>query len=138
MKLAIDRRQASPYAFGQEAKVKRLALAVGLLLLLALAACAPQVQTVKSNVTPTLFSATVKGDTLLLQGRYLGDGSGGEAAGSYVLLGANMTREGGFMVTPTSWRPDRIEIPMPENVGYGYVFVYVSGTPSNGLPVSIP
>jgi len=120
--------------------VKRLAwIALGLLAI-TLAACAPTAH-VDTNVVPTLIAVTppqTAGGTMVLQGRYFGDGKGGQAAGSYVLVGADMNHNGGVKIMPTSWTNDRIEFPEPTNAGFGYVFVYVHGVPSNGLPANLP
>ena len=109
------------------------------LLLLALAACAPQTS-VETNVQPTLFSATAPaevGGELVLQGRYLGDGQGGKG-NSYVVLGADINGDGGGRINTTSWTPSRITLDVPKNAGYGYIFVFVDGVKSNGLPVNLP
>jgi biotin transporter BioY len=115
--------------------VNRLALAIGLFVLV-LSACAPQAQ-VENNVVPTLFSTSVRGDTVVLQGRYLGDGQGGEASGSYVLLGANYNGSGGVRAPVLSWTTNRIEVSVPSGAGYGYGFVFVDRLRSNGLPVDL-
>ncbi|HKI58281.1 MAG TPA: hypothetical protein VKA00_03555 [Trueperaceae bacterium] len=124
----------------EEETVKRLAwIALGLIAI-ALAACAPTPH-VDTNVVPTLIAVTspqTAGGTVVLQGRYFGDGQGGQASGSYVLVGADTNHTGGMKVTPTSWTPNRIEFPEPDNAGYGYVFVFVRGVPSNGLPANLP
>ncbi len=109
-----------------------------LLSLLALAACAPQTS-VETNVQPTLFSVTAPdevGGELVLQGRYFGDGQGGNA--SYVVLGADINGEGGGRIKTTSWAPSRITLDVPRNAGYGFVFVYVDEVKSNGLPANLP
>ncbi|HEX7003219.1 MAG TPA: hypothetical protein VF168_03430 [Trueperaceae bacterium] len=116
--------------------MNRLALVAIGLFLLALTACAPQAQ-VEDNVIPTLVSATVEGDTVVLQGRYFGDGQGGQANGSYVILGANANGNGGVRAPVVSWAPSRIEVSIPEGTGYGYAFVYVDRIRSTGLPVNI-
>ena len=116
--------------------MNRLALVAIGLFLLALTACAPQAQ-VEDNVVPTLVSATVNGDSVLLQGRYFGDGQNGQANGSYVVLGANYNGGGGVRAPVVSWGPSRIEVSVPEGTGYGYAFVYVDRLRSNGLPVNV-
>ncbi|HEX7040868.1 MAG TPA: hypothetical protein VF202_12170 [Trueperaceae bacterium] len=120
--------------------MKRLAwLTIGLVAL-AVSACAPQA-TVRNDVMPTLISVTVPnepGGTVVLQGRYFGDGFGGEADDSYVLVGANMNGEGGVQAEVTMWSPTRIEFVAPERAGSGFVFVVVGGVRSNGLPASLP
>lgn len=137
MKLAIDARSLTNVRFGpEEASVNRLALVLGLFILL-LSACAPTPQ-VENNVVPTLVSSSVKGDTVVLQGRYFGDGQSGEAAGSYVVLGADYNGRGGVRAPVRSWSGNRIEVAIPEGAGYGYAFVYVDRMPSNGLPVNLP
>lgn len=136
MKLAIDGRSAVHVRFGlEEASVNRLALVVGLFLLV-LSACAPQPQ-VENNVVPTLVSASIKGDNVILQGRYFGDGQGGENARSYVMFGANYSGAGGVRATVLSWSNNRIEVSAPSGAGYGYAFVFVEGLRSNGLPVNL-
>ncbi|MEJ2667148.1 MAG: hypothetical protein P8Z81_08640 [Deinococcales bacterium] len=91
----------------EEETVKRLAwIALGLLAV-TLAACAPTTM-VDTNVVPTLISVTppqTAGGNVVLQGRYFGDGHGGQAGNSYVLVGADMNGNGGIKVTPTVWAP---------------------------------
>lgn len=137
MKLAIDALYAGLVRFGlEEASVNRLALVAIGLFLLVLTACAPQAQ-VENNVIPTLVSTSVDDDTVVLQGRYFGDGQDGEASGSYVILGANYNGGGGVRAPVVSWSPSRIEVSVPEGVGYGYAFVFVDGIRSTGLPINI-
>jgi len=107
---------------------------------LALSACAPVSEQV-TNVTPSLFSVTAppeQGGTLVLQGRYFGDGADGQRPGSYVLLGGDINGNSGVRVKPGEWTPSRIALSVPEGVGYGYVFVVVDGVRSNGLPANLP
>ena len=114
---------------------KRAALA----LLFGLAACAPQTS-VETNVQPTLYSVTAPGEVggeLVLQGRYFGDGRGG-GGDSYVILGADINGENGGRIKPASWSPSRITLRVPENAGYGFVFVVVDGVRSNGVPANLP
>ncbi|HLV11242.1 MAG TPA: hypothetical protein VKY42_02235 [Trueperaceae bacterium] len=120
--------------------MKRLACLTLGLVALALSACAPQA-TVRSDVMPTLISVTVPdspGGTVVLQGRYFGDGFAGQADNSFVLVGANMNGEGGVQADVTMWSPTRIEFTAPERAGSGFVFVVVGGVRSNGLPASLP
>ena len=112
-------------------------LAVSLLLL---AACGPKI-TVENYVLPTLYSITspdTSGGTVVLQGRYFGDGMEGQAEDSYVILGADVNGEGGVRVRANSWTPSRIELGVPSGAGSGFVFVVVDGIRSNGLPTSLP
>jgi hypothetical protein len=106
------------------------------LLLMLLSACAPSI-TIENTVVPQLFSAKVDGDTIKLQGRYWGDGMNGSSEASYVLLGADVNGDGGVAVRANSWSTSRIEASIPANAGFGFVFVVVDGTKSNGLPLNV-
>lgn len=120
--------------------MKRLAWLILGLVAIAVSACAPAT-TVKNDVIPTLFSVTVPdspGGTVVLQGRYFGDGFGGEADNSFILVGADVNGDGGIMAEATSWSPNRIEFVAPERAGSGFVFVVVDGVRSNGLPANLP
>jgi hypothetical protein len=120
--------------------VKRLAWITLAIVAIALSACAPTAA-VSNNVTPTLISVTGPqsvGGTVELQGRYFGDGQGGNADNSYVIVGANMEGKNGIQVQPTSWSPTRITFVAPDGAGYGWVFVIVGGVRSNGLPANLP
>ena len=118
--------------------MNRLALAIGAFMLV-LVACAPQAE-VQNNVGPWLISATPLEESVVLQGRYFGDGQAGEAQNSYVVMGANANGRGGFRAPVVSWTDSRIEVARPQSgqrYGYGFAFVYVDGTPSTGLPVNL-
>ena len=121
--------------------MKRLISFFALASISILSACDPAVR-VENNVLPTLYSTSVpqaEGDSLVLQGRYFGDGSqGGEGAESYVLLGADISGQGGVRVTPEDWGPKRIRVDVPVGAGPGYVFVITQGMRSNGLPANLP
>lgn len=137
MKLPIDERCcASLQLPHEEAFVKRIAFLICALVLL-ITACAPSLS-VETNVQPTLFSVTIRESDVLLQGRYFGDGRGGQSENSYVILGADVNGAGGVMVRPNVWSANRIEVGIPNGAGYGYVFVVVNGVRSNGLPASLP
>ena len=117
--------------------MKRLISLFALSSILILSACDPAVR-VENNVLPTLYSTSVpqnEGDPLVLQGRYFGDG--GNSAESYVLLGADISGQGGVRVTPSDWTAKRIRVDVPEGAGAGYVFVFVRGLRSNGLPANL-
>lgn len=119
--------------------MKRLAFVSLVLLTLGMVACAPTAA-VSQNVIPTLISVTVPSGSgnVVLQGRYFGDGLGGTGEDSYVLVGANMSGEGGVRVEASSWSANRIEFVAPAGAGSGFVFVFVNGISSNGLPVNLP
>jgi hypothetical protein len=106
------------------------------LLLVLLSACAPSI-TIENTVVPQLFSAKIDGDIVKLQGRYWGDGASGASEASYVLLGADVNGDGGVAVRANSWSTTRIEASVPANAGFGFVFVVVDGTKSNGLPLNV-
>lgn len=118
---------------------KGWAYAVLAVLLIGLCGCAaPAV--LQQQVLPTLVSVTVAQDGsrgMLLQGRYFGDGQGGE--NSYVVVGATLDAQGGVTVRDTAeWSASRIRLSAPEGVGRGYVFVVVDGQRSNGVPADLP
>ena len=114
--------------------MKRTVLVLTGLIAILLAACAPT-SLVATNVVPRLISASPPNadGEVLLQGRFFGGGEG-----SYVLVGANMDGEGGVEASVASWSTTRITVIPPAQVGPGYVFVVVAGTPSNGLPLDLP
>lgn len=136
MKLPIDAPDGIPVGSKpEEASVKRLALAIGLFMLV-LSACAPQAQ-VEDNVVPWLVSAQSSDSGVVLQGRNFGDGQAGESESSYVVLGANMHGSGGVRAPVRSWSENRIEVDVPDGAGYGYAFVFVNGVRSTGLSVDL-
>jgi hypothetical protein len=114
--------------------VKRVALiSIGLVVML-LAACAPTA-TFATQVVPSIISLTVTPGTndVVLQGRYFGGGGDG----SFVLVGADGTGEGGTPVTATSWSPSRIVFTAPPGTNASVVFVVVNGVHSNGMPANL-
>ena len=120
--------------------LKKLSLTLVLLITsVLLASCAPS-QTIENNIIPTLFSVkrpSNTGQTLLLQGRYFGDGQNFQSKKSYVILGADVNGNGGIEVIPTAWSTTKLNVTIPENAGAGFVFVVVDGAKSNGLPANI-
>lgn len=121
--------------------MKRLAwIPLGLFLVFVMAACAPT-PSVESNVLPTLISVTVPpsgNGPVVLQGRYFGDGQGGQAKNSYVIVGANINANGGMQVTPDLWTVSRIEFNVPDGAKSGFIYVVVGGVRSNGVPATLP
>jgi len=120
--------------------VKRLALTLLGLFGILVASCAPA-PSIVTNVPVTLISVStpaVKGDVVVLQGRYFGDGRTGGEAANYVLVGANAEGSGGQKVTVVDWSPTRISFVAPESGGNGWVFVTAGGIRSNGLPTNLP
>lgn len=119
--------------------MKRLALILTFIVAL-LAACAPA-PSIATNVPVTLISVSVpttKGDSVVLQGRYFGDGRTGGATDNYVLVGANAEGKGGKKADVSAWTPTRITFVAPETGGNGWVFVVAGGIRSNGLPTNLP
>src|SRR5690606_24383634 len=110
MKQCIDAlKQRLIRSHARRTPVKRLAWITLGLAALALSACAPT-STVRNDVVPTLISVTVPqnaGGTVVLQGRYFGDGFGGAADNSYVLVGADMNGDNGVQAQVDSWTPTR-------------------------------
>jgi hypothetical protein len=116
--------------------VKRF-IALAFLLIL-IAACTPKI-TIENNVIPTIFSVSPRADnTVLIQGRYLGDGTDGQAENSYVKVGADVNCSGGIAIRANRWTPSRIEITVPEGAGFGFVCVVVRGNQSNALSANLP
>lgn len=118
--------------------MKRLAWSL-LLVAGVLAACAPQA-TIVNDVVPTLISVQLpedEGDPIRLDGRYFGDGQGGEAEDSHVVIGAGFDCTGGVEVPADSWTSRRITFRDPGGVGSGFVCVVVNGISSNALPLDL-
>lgn len=99
------------------------------------AACAPPAA-VQQRVTPMVISVKPADGQLHIQGRYFGSGAGGHEAGNYLVAGATAQGEGGFILSPTSWTSTHISAPLPTGVNPGFVFVFVDGHRSTGLPVN--
>src|SRR5690606_41406567 len=90
---------------------------------------------------PTLISVTVPdspGGTVVLQGRYFGDGFAGQADNSFVLAGPNMNGERGVQADVTMRSPTPIELTAPARPGPGCVLVLGAGARSTGPPASPP
>ncbi len=121
--------------------MKRLAwIPLGLYLAFVMAACAPA-PTVENNVLPTLISVTVPqsgSGSVILQGRYFGDGQGGQASNSYVLVGADINGNGGMQAATSLWSASRIEFEIPSGAKSGFIYVVVAGVRSNGVPATMP
>lgn len=139
MKITIDVTLRFAYdLIIKEAFLKYIAMVLSAVFLLS--ACAPKLQ-VQNNVLPTLISVTSPTSPdgmILLQGRYFGDGQSGQAEDSYVLVGADVFGTGGVAVRASSWSTNRIEVAVPKAAGSGFVFVFVRGNRSNGLPTTLP
>ena len=107
--------------------------------LLALTACAPPAA-VANNVVPTLISIQLPEDPaaqIILVGRYFGDGEGGTAEDSYLIVGARSDCTGGVRMKADSWTNDRIAFRDPGGVGSGFVCVVAAGSTSNPLPANL-
>jgi hypothetical protein len=112
-------------------------LLVGLLALVGFVACAP-------SERPTLRPLLIKvsepakvGDTVTLQGRYLGS-----ASNSFVIFGATDAGTGGTRATGdniVAWSASEVQVKIPAGTksGGNFVFVNVGGVISNGLPYSV-
>lgn len=106
------------------------------LLLFILAACAPPQTSVATNVLPTIFSVRTEGNGILIQGRYLGTGAGGAAAGNYVEVGADLDGRNGTAYEAAEWSDKRVRLTLPASLPSGSVRVFAGGRPSNILPLS--
>ncbi|GHG06462.1 hypothetical protein GCM10017783_18890 [Deinococcus piscis] len=106
-----------------------------------LAACAPtqQAPVQQASVTPVLIKTSVaaaRGDTLTIQGRYLGGAQNGT-----VRL-TDSQGEGGYVFPASavqSWTDSQIVLTVPQNapVGGHWLFVEVDGHRSTGLQYSV-
>jgi hypothetical protein len=110
---------------------------ISFLATIALTACTPQVS-IENNVIPQLYSAKVNDDSVVLQGRYFGDGQGGLSENSYVVVAGDVNCENGLAVRASSWSPSNVEIKgIPQSAGYGFTCVVVDGIKSNALPINL-
>ena len=101
-----------------------------------LAACTPQTS-IENNVIPQLISAKSDETSIVLQGRYFGDGQAGTSEASYVILGGDVNCENGIAVRASNWSPSRVEVGIPDGAGYGFGCVVVDGVKSNALPLNL-
>ena len=118
--------------------MKRLAW-IPLLAVAALTACAPPAAVV-NNVVPTLISIQLPEEPageIVLVGRYFGDGQGGTAEDSYLVVGARSDCTGGVRIAADTWGPRRITFTDPGGVGSGFVCVVSAGATSNPLPADL-
>ena len=106
-----------------------------------IAACTPRVTTVAGvTVTPVLIKVSegaAPGDTLTIQGRYLGN-----AQTARVIIGADENGQGGTAFPASavqSWSDTEIVLKVPEGMpaGGSWLFVEVGGKRSAGLRVSV-
>lgn len=109
---------------------------ISMLVMVALTACTPQTS-IENNVIPQLVSAKVEENSVMLQGRYFGDGQAGASEASYVILGGDVNCENGLAVRASSWSPSRVEVGIPDGAGYGFTCVVVDGVKSNALPINL-
>lgn len=117
------------------ARVLKL-ISFALLAVFALAACAPQVQTVATSVLPQIFQISTDDDQVVIRGRYLGSGEGGYEAGNYVLIGADVQGIGGRAYTASEWSSNRIVVTVPVTDQSGLIHVSVAGHLSNNLTIN--
>lgn len=113
------------------------ALLVGLIALFAFVSCAPSD---RPTVRPLLIKISEPakiGQTVMIQGRYLGG-----ASNSVVVFGANDLGAGGTKVIGdniVSWSGTEVQVKIPEGTkaGGNFVFITVGGVLSNGLPYNV-
>lgn len=116
-------------------------LVASLLMVGALASCAPSQSTDRFvTVTPVLIKvseAAPRGESVTIQGRYLGGPTTGQ-----VRLGADESGKGGYVFPASaiqSWTDSQIVLTIPSDapVGGSWLFVEVAGKQSTGLPYSV-
>jgi len=113
------------------------ALLAGLIALLAFVSCAPSD---RPTVRPLLIKISEPakiGQTVTIQGRYLGG-----TANSVVVFGANDLGAGGAKVTAdniVSWSGTEVQVKIPDGTkaGGNFVFISVGNVLSNGLPYNV-
>ncbi|NJK44157.1 MAG: cell surface protein [Pleurocapsa sp. SU_196_0] len=112
-------------------------LLVGLLAFVGFVACAPADRpTVRPLLIKISESAKI-GDTVTIQGRYLGS-----AATAFAVFGANDAGQGGTRVAGdnvVAWSGSEVQVKVPAGTksGGNFVFISVGGVLSNGLPFSV-
>ncbi len=120
--------------------MKRLALiAIGAVALL-LSACAPTFD-ITSQVPVQIISITaptVKGGTVVVQGRNFGDGRTGGPDANYVLFTRTSDTTQGARISASLWGPQRIEFASPEEAGNGWITIVANDVPSEAFPISLP
>lgn len=113
------------------------ALLAGLIALFAFVSCAPSD---RPTVRPLLIKISEPakiGQTVTIQGRYLGG-----TANSVVVFGANDLGAGGTKATAdniVSWSGTEVQVKIPEGTkaGGSFVFISVGSVLSNGLPYNV-
>ncbi len=120
--------------------MKRLALILTGALALLLGACAPTTD-LSERIPVQVLSITVpqaQGDTVVLQGRNLGDGRSGGPEANYVLFSRKPDDTNGQRLEVISWTPQRIEFVSPQEAGNGWLTIVANDVPSAPLPISLP
>jgi hypothetical protein len=112
-------------------------LLAGSLALFAFVACAPSDRPTLRPLLIKISEPAKVGDTVMIQGRYLGS-----TANSFVIFGANDagnngTRAAGDNVVAWSGSEVQVKVPAGTRAGGNFVFVSVGGVLSNGLPYSV-
>ncbi len=113
-------------------------LLIGFVALLGFVSCAPDAG--RPTLRPVLIKLSEPakvGETVTLQGRYLGSKDNGA-----VIFGADTVGNGGATATSAdvvSWNASEIQVRVPANAktGGNFVFVSVGGVLSNGMAYSI-
>ena len=113
------------------------ALLAGSIALFAFVSCAPSD---RPTVRPLLIKISEPakiGQTVMIQGRYLG-----AAANSTVVFGANDLGAGGTKAAAAnivSWSGTEVQVNIPDGTksGGNFVFISVGGVLSNGLPYNV-
>ncbi|NLG09537.1 MAG: hypothetical protein GX560_09855 [Deinococcales bacterium] len=120
--------------------MKRLALILTGALAVLLGACAPSTD-ITMRVPVQVLAVTVPqtmGDTVVVQGRNLGDGRTGGERANYVLFARTPDARDGQRVQVLSWTPNRIEFVSPDEAGTGWLIVVANGVRGEAFPISLP
>jgi hypothetical protein len=113
------------------------ALLAGLIALFAFVSCAPSD---RPTIRPLLIKVSEPakaGQTVTIQGRYLGSSANG-----FVVFGANDLGGGGTKVgsdNVVAWGGNEVQVKIPDGTkaGGNFVFISVGGVLSNGLPYNV-
>lgn len=117
--------------------MKIRALLAGLIALFAFVSCAPSDRPTVRPLLIKISEPAKVGETVTIQGRYLGG-----AANSVVVFGANDlgtggTRASGDNIVSWSGTEIQVKIPVGTKAGGNFVFVNVGSVLSNGLPYNV-
>lgn len=113
------------------------ALLVGLIAVSAFVSCAPSDRPTIRPLLIKISEPAKAGETVTIQGRYLGSSANG-----FVVFGANDLGVGGTKSVADNivmWSGTEVQVKIPNGAkaGGNFVFISVAGVISNGLPYNV-